>query len=82
MSKAHDFLMMGPVGTPLENFVFGTDTDDAGQFRLSKADARRFCALAEDSWFELDGEQWTIEEIFGTVYTFALDDVWETEARK
>lgn len=31
-------------------------------------------ARPRDSWFEYQGEQWTVERIGRRVYTFALDD--------
>lgn len=49
----HSLLMMGPVGTPLENM-----SD----------------AVPEDSWWEADGETWTVERIGRNVYTFCIDD--------
>ncbi len=37
-------------------------------------------AVSVDGWFELEGVQWTVERIPGgrRVYTFALDDVWDS----
>lgn len=55
MSLTHSLLMMGPVGTALE------DISDAAP---------------NDTWFEHGGEQWTVELVGRTAYTFALDDVW------
>lgn len=64
VSLVRDILMMGSIGTPLENF---TDADPDDSYWYEREVIRRRVVFAE---------AWTVERIGRRVFTFALDDIW------